>query len=122
MNAFIDKEGVLVAHGHMVSNNDDTLVVVQEGFNLTPGHAKFVNGVWLEHIPPVNHRLINGQEQAKLMNAVNAATLGHADAFILGLLSEEEAAAYKTWAIYKLALGKVDLSHPTPAWPEVPVT
>lgn len=64
----------------------------------------------------------NAALQASLMDAAGDATYGVADAYVAGLLSASDAATFKTWAAYKLALSKVDLTKTTPAWPPVPAT
>lgn len=62
----------------------------------------------------------NTAEQAVLMAAANSATLGQADAYIAGLLDAADAATFKAWAAYKLALSKVDLTSANPTWPATP--
>jgi hypothetical protein len=49
-----------------------------------------------------------------LMDSANTATYGMSDAFIAGLLNDDDVATFKAWASYKQSLSKVDLSQQTP--------
>lgn len=62
-------------------------------------------------------------ERGRRIEEADTATLGMADAFLAGLLTEEDQARYRAYAAYKLALAKVSEKagwphHP--AWPEDP--
>lgn len=58
-----------------------------------------------------------------LLAAANESTAGMADAFIAGLLSDVDIAAFKSFAAYKLALNKIDKQPGYPQaidWPGFP--
>lgn len=120
MNAFIDASGILVSWGYAESNNDDTLVGVPEDFNMVPGQAQYLNGVWSVYTPPIDYVPANTVTQSDLMATANAATYGMSDAFMLGMLNDADTATFKAWGAYKLTLSKVDLTQETPAWPALP--
>lgn len=63
---------------------------------------------------------VNTSQRDAFMATADAATIGMADAYVAGLLSAQDAATFKAWAAYKLALSKVDLTQTTPAWPTTP--
>lgn len=121
MNAFIDHNGILVSFGYMEADNDNDMVEVSDDFAMAPGFAKY-NGEWVEYSPPVDYKSINLPIKDGLMSSAILATQGMSDAFIAGLLSDSEIVTFKTWAAYKLALSKVDLSAKKPTWPTVPTT
>ncbi|MGH8375256.1 MAG: tail fiber assembly protein [Pseudomonas sp.] len=61
--------------------------------------------------------------RALLLAQANEATSGMADAYIAGLMSDEEVAHYKAYAAYKLALSKLPQQSGWPAsvvWPTLP--
>lgn len=58
-----------------------------------------------------------------LLAAANQATTGMSDAYITGLLNAADTATFKSYAAYKLALGKIDTQVGFPHtidWPVVP--
>ncbi|WP_434590041.1 tail fiber assembly protein [Pseudomonas sp. R4-83] len=58
-----------------------------------------------------------------LLAISNEATIGMADAYLAGLLDEEDEAKFKTFAGYKLALNKIDQQSGYPSsidWPAYP--
>lgn len=59
-------------------------------------------------------------KQGALMASATAATVGMSDAYVAGLLNSADAATFKEWAAYKLALSKVNLTQSSPAWPTPP--
>ena len=59
-----------------------------------------------------------------LLSDANKATDGMADAFVAGLLDEVDREKFKAYAIYKLALNKIDMQAGYPQvvdWPSAPV-
>jgi hypothetical protein len=60
-----------------------------------------------------------------LLAAANESTAGMADAYIAGLLNEEDEAKFKAYAAYKLKLNKIDTQAGYPAkisWPASPAS
>ena len=51
-NAFVNEDGVLTSYGYAEANNDDTLVVVEEDFEGTPGKQRLVGGAWVPYEGP----------------------------------------------------------------------
>jgi hypothetical protein len=119
-NAFVDANGVLTSWGYAESNNDDTLVEVDDDFAMTPGAAQYKDGVWSDYSAPVDHTGDNTATRDSLMATANAATYGMSDAYVAGLLDDADTATFKAWAKYKLALSKVDLTLASPQWPQAP--
>jgi hypothetical protein len=120
MNAFIDGSGVLVSFGYMESDNDNILIEVSDDFDRLPGFSRYKNGFWESFSPVVDYTVLNTAVMLRFIESANLATVGLGDAFIAGLLSDQEAQNFKAWAAYKLALRSVDLSVETPAWPNSP--
>lgn len=63
---------------------------------------------------------INSSAQSALMATANQETSGMGDAYITGILTAADKAKFQSWAAYKLALSKVDLTQSLPAWPAKP--
>jgi hypothetical protein len=84
-----------------------------------PGvHYAWNGTVWL-----LDASLAAQAQRDQLMGVANQATIGMADAFIAGLLSDADAKTFKAYAAYKLALSKVDqqAGYPTTIdWPTSP--
>ena len=71
---------------------------------------------------PINYTTVNFVQRNDLMDVANAARCGMSDACIVGLLDLSDVATFKTWAAYKLALSKIDLTLKSPTWPSVPTS
>ena len=76
--------------------------------------------------PPMTETELKVAAQAKrdaLLTIANEATAGMADAYIADLLDEADVAIFKSYALYKLALGKIDKQSGYPStivWPVPP--
>jgi len=80
-----------------------------------------VEAVYATHDPRMLSLAEKTAQQGALMAMANAATSGMSDAYVAGLLDAADAATFKAWSAYKLALSKVDLTVASPAWPAVPL-
>ncbi|RBL87911.1 hypothetical protein DDE05_00640 [Streptomyces cavourensis] len=119
-NAFVDKSGVLTAWGYMESNNQDRKIVVDDGFDKLPGRWREAGGGWVE----VQQHQASEELAARrreLIALADERTLGMGDAFVAGLLDEEDKALFTAMAAYKLALAKLDLAREGLVWPVAPI-
>lgn len=77
--------------------------------------------------PPSSDEQLKAEAVARrdmYMNAANEATIGMADAYIAGFLNEADTAKYKEFAVYKLALNKINQQPGFPGtinWPISPL-
>lgn len=93
--------------------------------------AAEIDGVWSFSVP-VPPVLTDAELKAAalsrrdaLLSQANEATAGMADAYLADLLSDAEKAMFKAYAIYKLALNKIDKQPGFPAaidWPVAPAS
>lgn len=102
-------------------------VEVPDGFEVAQGWV-YLEGEFSAPLPvmPTESELKTAAltERNLLLAAANDATAGMADAYIAGLLNEDETERFKFFAAYKLALNKIDQQPGFPStviWPELPV-
>lgn len=88
-----------------------------------------IDGVWSFAAPvpqvPTDAELRAGAfaQRDALLSQANEATAGMADAYLADLLSDAERVMFKAYAVYKLALNKIDKQTGFPAaivWPVSP--
>ncbi|WP_434672710.1 tail fiber assembly protein [Pseudomonas sp. R1-15] len=76
--------------------------------------------------PPSSEEQLKAEAMAQrdiYMEAANEATIGMADAYIAGFLNEADTAKFKAFAVYKLALNKINQQPGFPgaiSWPISP--
>jgi hypothetical protein len=120
MNAFIDVSGILVSWGYAESNNDDTLVEVPDDFAMTPGAAKYVDGVWQVYSPPIDYTADNTATRDALLTQASVAIAPLQMAVSLGEATDAETASAKAWVAYSRAVKAIDLAQASPVWPAQP--
>ena len=67
-----------------------------------------------------DNKLDNIAVQSDLMQSANDVCQPLAEEKDLGIISDEDLARYKAWAVYRQKLRKVDLSADPVSWPAVP--
>lgn len=90
-----------------------------------------IDGVWsfAAQVPPVptdtELKAAALSQRDALLSQANEATAGMADAYLADLLGDADKAMFKAYAVYKLALNKIDkqLGYPTAIdWPIAPAS
>jgi hypothetical protein len=110
MNAFVDANGVLTSWGYMESNGDDTLIVVDDGFNYQTGTVRFDGSAWVPYIAPADPAVARTERDrllrsvydpgiAMALRALRMASSPTATAYAEGKISELDAYAEALVAI-----------------------
>lgn len=113
----------LVVYGELVGEHfswyqDGTL----DFFEDTPDYVvEGVQSVYESHDPLTPSFAELKKKKDTLMTHATDSIFGMSDAYIGGLLTQDEEAFYKKWAAYKLALFKINLSDKNIVWPDLPV-
>jgi len=96
----------LVVHGGLIGEHftwQDTGYI--EFFHDTPPSVvEAVNHVYENHDPGIPSVFEVSEKLAKLMADAKLRTDGLSDAFVAGLLSDQEVSRFKAWATYQVAL------------------
>ena len=94
------------------------------------GIWRYTDGKVTKHALPNTSQMIDGERRAaalarrdELLAEADQQTVGMADAYIAGLLEADDMQRFKAYAIYKLALNKIDKQPGYPhdvVWPDLP--